>query len=34
MYEVSEEICEYLSRNEVAEMVSGSIWSDVDFSEE
>ena len=34
MYEVSEEICEYLSHNEVAEMVSGSIWSDVDISEE
>lgn len=34
MYEVSEEICEYLSHNEIAEMVSGCIWSDVDLCEE
>lgn len=28
MYEISEEICEYISHEEVAEMVSGSVMSD------
>ena len=34
MYEVSEELGQYLTHNEIAEMVSGYIWSDVDLCEE
>ena len=28
MYEISEEICEYISHEELDEMVSGSVMSD------
>ena len=34
MYEVSEEICEYISHEEVYEMVSGSIMADIDLAEQ
>ncbi len=34
MYDLSEELGEYLTHNEIAEMVSGFIWSDVDLDQE